>query len=379
MNSFNYYGFDKETYMSCLPMVKDLDHRHIKIILSWFLMDSLFNLIFSFFGLFSFGRDRAGFFLTFTLLTAFMLAVAVFVKKSYDYVVPFMYLSIALLITYSILLSVNQPYMVATMYMVCMVLLALSYVDTMGRMALALVICCIAFIISSVLEKPVMITYQDIYNTMVFLSLSLPLHYLFQRARLQRFVTHQRNVQIQRDLEVKSSFDALTQLLNRGRFFSLAADVVKNHGDEYVALCMLDLDGFKKINDELGHQMGDKAIQLAGTALVEALGIDLSEKWSFSERAIKEKLSFAGRLGGDEFIVIVRGRKGREEIEALLRSALDTLNKVDFGDLHGIHASFGATSILLADQDIDAAYRRADDALYESKKAGKNQVHYREV
>ncbi|MBO6133220.1 MAG: diguanylate cyclase [Lachnospiraceae bacterium] len=55
------------------------------------------------------------------------------------------------------------------------------------------------------------------------------------------------------------------------------------------------------------------------------------------------------------------------------------MNKVDFGDLHGIHASFGATNIVSKDQDIDDAYRRADDALYESKKAGKNQIHFREV
>ncbi|MBO6133221.1 MAG: GGDEF domain-containing protein [Lachnospiraceae bacterium] len=311
MNSFNYYGFDKETYETCLDMVKDLDLRHMKIILTWFLMDGLFNLLFSCLGLFGVSRERVSFYLVYSVLAALFLSAIVFLKFTQNFVIPLIYLSMALLISYSILLSINQPYMVAAMYMVSMVVLALSYVDTMGRMALALLICCAAFIISSILEKPVMIAYQDIYNAAVFLSLSLPFHYLFQRARLQRFVTHQRNIQIQRDLVVKSSFDALTQLLNRGRFFSLAADVVKNHKNEYVALCMLDLDGFKKINDELGHQMGDKAIQLAGNALIDSLGIDLSEKWSFPERALEEKMSFAGRLGGDEFIVIVRGKKNR--------------------------------------------------------------------
>ena len=104
--------------------------------------------------------------------------------------------------------------------------------------------------------------------------------------------------------------------------------------------------------------------------------IDLKEKWSFQERAVRNGLSFAGRLGGDEFIVFIRGKSKKEEILTLMQEMLKKLNQVDYGELKGIHASIGITEILEQDMDIDDAYRRADEALYESKRAGKNQIHF---
>ncbi|MCR5626926.1 MAG: GGDEF domain-containing protein, partial [Lachnospiraceae bacterium] len=158
--------------------------------------------------------------------------------------------------------------------------------------------------------------------------------------------------------------------------FSLAGSIIKQPHDEYLAICLIDLDGFKQINDKLGHQMGDKAIQITGNTIIDSMHIEFREKWSFTERAIAEKLSFAGRLGGDEFIVLVRGKNGREDVEAFLTNVLQCLNEVKLGDLHGIKASFGVTEILPGDNDIDTAYSQADAALYESKRAGKNQINF---
>ena len=156
----------------------------------------------------------------------------------------------------------------------------------------------------------------------------------------------------------------------------MAEEVLRTIDDEYITLCLLDFDGFKEINDQLGHQMGDKAIQVAGKTILETLNIDLSERWSFPERVLKNKTSFAGRLGGDEFIAIIRGKTTQEDVVPVLQQMLATLNAVRFDNLDGIHASFGVTQISRADKDIDAAYKRADDALYKSKRAGKNQVHF---
>ena len=152
--------------------------------------------------------------------------------------------------------------------------------------------------------------------------------------------------------------------------------ILKKQHDEYMAICMLDLDEFKQINDMMGHQMGDKAIQIAGDTITKTLGIDFSEKWSFPERALKERLSFAGRLGGDEFIVLLRGKSGTEELNDQLSKLLATLNSVEFGELHGIHASIGVTEITDNDRDIDKAYHRADKALYQSKGSGKNRITF---
>ena len=85
-------------------------------------------------------------------------------------------------------------------------------------------------------------------------------------------------------------------------------------------------------------------------------------------------MSFAGRLGGDEFIILLREDGGWEATEKRLRAILDHLNAVEMGDLHGIHASFGVTEVGENDRDIDAIYARADEALYEAKNSGKNQI-----
>ena len=121
--------------------------------------------------------------------------------------------------------------------------------------------------------------------------------------------------------------------------------------------------------------MGDKAIQVTGSIIAETLSIDMMEKWSFTERAVRDKLSFAGRLGGDEFIMVIRGRE-KNDIKEILESILKKLNNVRIGELQGIHGSFGVTVIKETDRDMDSAYNRADDALYESKRAGKNRITF---
>ncbi|MBQ4293697.1 MAG: GGDEF domain-containing protein, partial [Lachnospiraceae bacterium] len=133
---------------------------------------------------------------------------------------------------------------------------------------------------------------------------------------------------------------------------------------------------FKQINDKLGHQMGDKAIQLTGQTIIEALHMDLQERWSFPERAILESASFAGRLGGDEFILFLRGCKSREEVEKMLFEILHTLNGISFENLNGLSASLGVTEIFPEEKDIDNIYRRADEALYQSKETGKNRITF---
>lgn len=57
---------------------------------------------------------------------------------------------------------------------------------------------------------------------------------------------------------------------------------------------------------------------------------------------------------------------------------MESLSKIKLDEIKGLHASFGFTEITSADTDIDNAYKRADEALYKSKRAGKNQIHYAE-
>lgn len=373
--SIIYYGYDKDTYNGCLDQICATNRRHVGILNLWFLIITAVFLAFSITNQFGVDLRSTSFYLSYFITAAIFEAILHifpnFVRKYWRLMV---YGNILIFMTFSILHSQKQPYLAATMFLVLVVLVALSYIDNMLVITLMLLVYSGLFLADTFRYKPSSIATQDSYNTIVFVSLALILHYTFQRSRMHEYVTYLNNIRIQRELEVKSSFDALTSLLNRGRFFAMAGDVLHSAHDEYMAICLLDLDGFKQINDTYGHQMGDKVIQLAGTTILNTMHIDLTEKWSFPERAISDKLSFAGRLGGDEFIVFVRGRKDQAEVLELLRTMLNTLNSVELEGIHGIHASFGVTEISSQDKDIDRAYNRADDALYQSKRAGKNQI-----
>ena len=373
----NLYGYYKDNYNDCIDMIRQTNLRHVAILNRWFLIVNIFFLVFSIMSIFGVRSSMTPFYAVFLGISVlFEVMMFVFRKSVQKYSLPIIYINMCIVMIYGILASVAQPYMAATFFIVLIVVIAISYIDTMARMTIALVVFTAAFLIASYTQKAMTIAFQDTYNSLLCLSLAVTLHFAFQRTRMQQFITHQKNVQIQRELEIKSSFDALTSLLNRGRFFAMAGSVLRGYHNEYMALCLLDLDEFKQINDKLGHQMGDKAIQIAGNTITEVMEIDLKEKWSFQERAVRNGLSFAGRLGGDEFIVFIRGKSKKEEILTLMQEMLKKLNQVDYGELKGIYASIGITEILEQDMDIDDAYRRADEALYESKRAGKNQIHF---
>ncbi len=377
--STNYYGYDKETYVDCIELIDETNRKHMDILNAWFFTVNLFCFCFALFGLFNSNQGDIQLYIIFGIIAVVSLLFSKFVQKKKRkriILLAQILINTALWMLYSVRISTESPYMAATMFPVLLVVLSFSFIVTMRYMALFIVVAAGSFLASSYLVKPATIASQDLYNTIIFIGLALVLHFAFQRTRMQQFVTFQKNVQIQRELEIKSSFDALTSLLNRGRFFSLAGNILNNPHDDYMAMCLLDLDEFKQINDKLGHQMGDKAIQIAGQTIIDTLGIDMSEKWAFQEKVLKEKGSFPGRLGGDEFIILIRGKSGREEVTGLLQHMLNSLNAVEVGNLHGIHASFGVTEISPQDSDIDVAYKRADEALYESKRAGKNQIRF---
>lgn len=378
--SFNYYGYTKESYMECSEMIRTTNRKHTTILNTWFILINLLYLVFSYLNLFGVNQERIPFYAAYLLVgIIFELWLTVFSKSAekHNYITVFS--SIIGLLSYGILTSIFAPYMPATMFLVLLSLTALSYIGNMAIMISVSIVGVGIFLTTSYLYKTFSIAYNDTYNAVVVMTLVFGLHYTFQRTRVSQFILYQRDLQIQRELEIKSSFDALTTLLNRGRFFAITEEILRSKPNEYITLCILDLDEFKGINDNLGHQMGDKVIQTVGKTLIKQLGIESYISEMISSWNLKPKISIAGRLGGDEFILFIRGKKTQDEVRELLQNILDSLNKVQFDRLNGIHASLGVTEITSTDRDIDNAYKRADTALYESKRAGKNQIHFSTV
>ncbi|MBQ7539479.1 MAG: GGDEF domain-containing protein [Treponema sp.] len=376
-HSFNFYGHEPKAYKECSSLIRSTNRKHITILNTWFLIVNILYLVFSSLNLFGVSEEQVPFYAGAVAFSIFFeVWLLLFPKSIEKHIYLAVFLSIIQLLSYGIIVSAMQPYMPATLYLVLLVLTSVSFIGNMGVMILFTIISMAFFLWASFNYKTFSIAYSDTYNAFIIATLSITLHYTFQRTRVSQFILYQRDLQIQKELEIKSSFDALTGLLNRGRFFSITEELIRLKSDRYIALVLLDLDGFKQINDNLGHQMGDKVIQTVGKTIINFFQLNEAERGSVADWDLRAAKALAGRLGGDEFILVLMNEESKEDTQETLTKLLEALNSVQFEGLNGIHASVGATELTQAVTDIDNAYKLADEALYESKRAGKNQIHF---
>lgn len=151
--------------------------------------------------------------------------------------------------------------------------------------------------------------------------------------------------------------DALTRLPGRALFFELVDKqrrALLRPDQGQLALLFIDLDGFKAVNDQQGHQQGDRV-------LVEAAGVLTS---------LVRDTDVAGRLGGDEFVICLVSDHGHIDSTAteVAERVLSKIRKIGFD----ISCSIGIAVVSGPDADVSAALSQADEAMYEAKRRGKN-------
>ncbi len=167
-------------------------------------------------------------------------------------------------------------------------------------------------------------------------------------------------MEARRRIERLASYDDLTGLANRRLFDDLLAKSIARatRDRRMLALLMIDLDGFKAVNDGFGHQAGD------------ALLIDVGDRLTVAVRASDT----VARLGGDEFAVIVPDAADQRAITAVAQKIVSAVRQpVTIGDNEvAVSASVGIA--VYPDDAVDPAvlFRRADMAMYAAKNAGKN-------
>lgn len=163
------------------------------------------------------------------------------------------------------------------------------------------------------------------------------------------------------ELEEISNKDHLTGLYNR---HMLSKTLEKEYHrakrmQGTFEVIILDIDNFKQVNDTYGHNVGDVVLQ--ELALLMKKSIRLSDT--------------LGRWGGEEFLIIapIKDHQNRSSMAENLRTKIEAYN---FTTVHTITASFGVTRYQEGDC-INSLIKRADDALYDVKKQGRNQVEFR--
>jgi len=161
----------------------------------------------------------------------------------------------------------------------------------------------------------------------------------------------------------KSYQDALTKLNNRAAFdeYFAKAMVRFHHKSFKMALAVIDIDDFKKINDTYGHTAGDKTLQVIANTLYTSV----------------DKSVFVARYGGEEFVLIYLSIHKEQLMEELnqLNNKIANLPFKFKNNKVSITLSIGVSHII-DDDNIHTVFERADKAMYQAKAQGKNQVVY---
>ena len=150
--------------------------------------------------------------------------------------------------------------------------------------------------------------------------------------------------------------DTLTGALNRGAFVEAANTVFaqpRNGGLH--ALVMVDVDHFKQINDRFGHGYGDRVLSRVCDLLRNALRAD----------------DLVGRIGGDEFVLLLKNVVNREALQIKMENLCQQLNQ-RIGENIVVSCSFGAATCPQDGTDFAELYWKADTALYVAKEEGRN-------
>ncbi len=169
--------------------------------------------------------------------------------------------------------------------------------------------------------------------------------------------------QLREELERRATFDSLTGLANREHFFHEAHVLFTRaqHQVRALALLVLEIDYFRSINDNYGHQVGDRVLCGVAEHCRQMLrGGDL-----------------IGRVGGDEFAILLpdTGLDNAVPLADSLRQSLSELQfEVQKGHTVSITVSTCAASLHYIDANLDRLYARADQALQHAKEAGRDRV-----
>ena len=169
--------------------------------------------------------------------------------------------------------------------------------------------------------------------------------------------------QMMEQMSWQAGHDTLTHLPNRTLLSDRIGQAIAHaqRQEQLLLVCFMDLDGFKAVNDQRGHELGDKLLIEVARRLINVVRSD----------------DTVSRLGGDEFVLLLSEINTMDEADIVITRILDEMARpylIGQKTLK-ISASIGATVYPFDSSDTDTLLRHADQAMYEAKQSGRNRFH----
>lgn len=209
-------------------------------------------------------------------------------------------------------------------------------------------------------DRQVNLQWQNARNMMIYLIVAIFV-FIFL-VIIINIISKIRNNEKKKELEDKADTDLLTGLTNKLATERKIKDFMARNPNAQSMLFVLDVDNFKKINDTMGHAFGDEVLRSLGQQIT----------------AIFRATDIIGRIGGDEFMIFLKGVSDDEAIRKEAKKVENFFHNFQAGEYvkYSATASIGVAIFPHEGNDFESLYKAADQGLYKAKKRGKNQLAF---
>ncbi len=212
----------------------------------------------------------------------------------------------------------------------------------------------------SYVDKQVGLQWKNTKDMMLYLVISI--FAFLGMVVIINIISKIRNNEKKKELEDKADTDLLTGLTNKLATERKIKDFMTQNPNSQSMLFICDVDNFKKINDTMGHAFGDEVLRSLG----QQIG------------AIFRATDIIGRIGGDEFMIFLKGVSDPDSIRKEAKKVEDFFHNFQAGEYvkYAATASIGVAIFPQEGDDFESLYKAADQGLYKAKKRGKNQLAF---
>ena len=255
------------------------------------------------------------------------------------------YLSMSCLFLFGCLISTNNPEHNATTFIAFLLVTPMFMIDKPFFMTIELVVASAVFLFWMYAIKPFEIWEMDCINVVAYTIIGCFLNVVANSIRIKEFVLTKK-IRIQKDT------DAMTGLRNKGALTGAIDEFLIDEASDKGLLMIMDIDKFKSINDNYGHDVGDKVIIQFADYLLKRFADELT-----------------GRFGGDEFILFIKNTNDENAAVEIAKEIINDISEVvELPDKDKkVSTSIGIAVYKGVEKSYSEIFKKADIALYRAK------------